>query len=205
MKKRIIALFALLTVVALCFAACNTPSLEDLQNINDLLKVDYSKVTVVVSTKTATAELNGNFTLTFDGDVTKVEYRFERINSFDVDDNGNIADAEGDFIETVEGEVAVRDGKIVDGDTSVDLPLDELTVGGFSFKQAFFSNSTLQKAKFEADVINPQQFTGNSGLDCTDMHVVVIRNTAAKVLTSIELTYTSENGAQVKLDYLFTK
>ena len=205
MKKRIILLFAFLTVVALLFAACSNPGVNDYQKIKDLLKVNYSKVTVVVTTQTSTLELNGSFTLTKNGNSTNIDYKFERVNSFEVGSDGSIADANGDFIVVEEGTVTVSNGQIVDGDENVDIPFDELNISGFSFKQAFFKNAKLNGAKLEADVVNAQQFTGNAALNCKDMHVVVVRNTKADTLTSIELTYTSENGAAVKISYLFTK
>ena len=206
MKNRILILFVILALLSLCLVACyNGPGVNDLQALNDLLQADYSAVTVVSNTKIDGVELNGNFALTFDGDETNIAYSFDKISSFEIDDNGNIADTDADFIETVSGIAVVRDGKVVDGDDSVDLPLSELTVKGFSFKQAFFSNATLQNAKFEADVVNPQQFTGNLALNCTDMHIIVIRNTVAKVITSLTLSYTSENGAQININYVFTK
>ena len=206
MKKKITLLIALLVVAILAFAACsNGPSVADLQNINDMLKLDYSVVKVIINTTTSNATLNGAFTLTFNGDDTTISYQFDRRNTFVVDGSGNASEAQGGYIVREEGEVVVRDGKVIKGDTSVDLPIDQLTIGGFSFKQAFFSNATNDKAKFEADVVNPQNFTGNSSLVCSDMHVVVVRNVSAKALTSIELTYVSENGAQVKINYLFTK
>ena len=206
MKKKIMLLFALLLVALLAFTACsNGPSVADLQSINDMLKANYSSIKVVINTSTSTADLNGVFTLTFDGNDTKINYQFDRLNTFDIDGSGNVSDAQGGYIVSEEGEVVVRDGKIIDGDTSVDLPLDQLTIGGFSFKQAFFSNVNTKDAQFEADVVNPQNFTGNSSLVCSNMHVVVVRNTSAKVITSILLTYTSESGASVKINYLFTK
>ena len=206
MKKKITLLFVLLTVALLLLAACaNVPSVNDLQKINDMLKSDYSAVTVVVNTKTATADLSGTFTMTFNNGDTTIKYKFDRINTFDVDGSGNVSDAQGDFIVHEEGEVVVRDGKVVEGDKSVDLPLDQLTISGFSFKQAFFNNVSKKNAKFEADVVNPQNFTGNSALECKDMHVVVIQNTSANILTSLELTYTSKSDAAVKINYLFTK
>ena len=206
MRKRITLLFALLTVAVLLFAACDgTPSVADLQKYNDMLKVDYSEVTVVVNTKTAVAELNGTFTMTFVGEDTNIKYEFDRINTFDVDASGNAADAEGGFIVREKGEVVVRGKEIVDGDASVELPLDQLSFGGFSFKQAFFAKVNMKNAKFEADVVNPQNFTGNTSLVCTDMHVVVMHNVNTNTLTSIELTYTADSGAAVKINYLFTK
>ena len=206
MKKRITLLFALLTVVLLLFAACtNTPGVNDLLKINDMLKRDYSAVTVVINTKTEIADLSGTFTVTFSGEDTTIKYNFDRINSFDVDGSGNVDDPEGGFIVHEEGEVVVRDGKVIEGDKSVDLPLDQISFSGFSFKQAFFTNVSQKNAKFEADVVNPQNFTGNSALECTDMHVTVIRNISANTLTSLELTYTAKSGAAVKINYLFTK
>lgn len=205
MKKKVLLLFVLLTVALLCLTACNNPSVNDLQKINDLLKIDYSKVTVLVNTKTATTELNGNFVLTFDGEDTTIKYEFDRVNTFDADSNGNIAYPDGDFIVREKGEVVVRDGAIIDGDTNVQLNLNELRITGFSFKQAYFNNANLKNAKFEADVVNPQKFTGDEGLICDDMHVIVFRDINANILTKIELTYTAENGAEVKLSYLFTK
>lgn len=204
MKRKIIVLFALLAVVALCLAACG-PSASDIEKMNDLFKVKYSKVTVVVSTKTAKTELTGSFALTFSNNETTIDYKFERVNTFEMDSNGNIADPDGDFIVTEEGTVVVRDGEIVDGDTSVNLPIEQLTVSGFNFQQSFFSNAKLIGAKFEADVTNPRQFTGNSTLNCSGMHVVVIRNVNTNTLTSMELTYTASNGAAVKINYVFTK
>ena len=205
MKKKILVLFALLTVALLLFAACNAPSVDELQNINDLFKLDYSKITVLVNTKTSVAELNGTFTLTFSSDGTTVKYSYDKINTFDVDQAGNVATPDGGFIVHKEGEVLVRDGAIVEGEATEELDLAQLGIAGFSFKQAFFSNATLKNAKFEADVVSPQNFTGHAALNCSDMHVVLIRNTTANVLTSMELTYTSENGAAVKLSYVFTK
>ena len=205
MKKKLVILLIILVVATLCLAACDGSGDKELQTLNEYLKGSYSKITVVVSTKDAIAELNGNFTLTFNGTKVDVAYKFDKINSFDVDGNGNIADADGNFIQTIEGQALVRNGKIIDGDDSVELPLDQLSASGFSFQKEYFSNVTLKNAKFEADVTNPQQFTGNSSLTCSDMHVIVIRNTVAKAITSIELTYTSSNGAQVKINYLLTK
>ena len=205
MKKRIILLFVLLTFVLVCLTACNNPSANDYQKINELLKKDYSKVTVVVSTKTDVATLIGNFTLTFDNGATNVDYKFDKLNTFETDTDGNIGNADGNFIVSVEGSAVVREGLIVEGDAAVDLPLDQLNISGLSFKQAFFRNATLKNAKFEADVTSPQKFTGNDALVCTDMHVVVVRNTNSDTLTSIEITYTSENGAAVKINYVFTK
>lgn len=206
MKKKIIVIFALLTVATLLFAACTDgPSLSDLQNINDMLKASYSTITLTVKTKTAVTDLNGRFVMKFDGEQTTVTYEYEKISTFEVGEDGSLSVPEGGyFITTESGEVVVRDGEIIYGDNTVELP-DELFVSGFSFKQAFFRNATVKNALFEADVIKPQDFTGNSSLECTDMHVSVLRNVSAKSLARMDLTYTTASGAEVELNYQFTK
>lgn len=206
MKKKIFVVFALLLVSLMIFASCDLGlSVSDLQKFNDMLKLDYSEVQVLINTKTDTADLKGTFTLKFADDEITIDYSFEKVNTFEIGPDGSITVPDGDFITTESGTIVVRDGVIVEGDVGVKLP-DELDIyaGGFSFKQAFFSNITSKNAKFEADVINPQGFTGSDSLECSDMHVVVFQNVNAGTLSSIDLTYKS-NGADVTINYLFTK
>lgn len=207
MKNKILVLFALLTVVMLCFAACDTlPSVNDLQSINDMLKQDYSQVMVLTSTKTAQAELTGKFTMHFEQDQTTIEYEYDRVNTFDIEGDGDgIATPDGDYIVREKGVAVVRDGEVVDEDDSLNLEEFGLKISGFSFKQAFFDKANFQSAKFEADVVNAQDFTGNKSLNCTDMHVAVFFNTNTKVITRMDITYTSANGAAVAINYVFTK
>lgn len=204
MKKKIFVVFALLLVSLLVFASCDLGTVN-FQKFNDLLKIEYSEVKVVINTKTATEELNGTFTLKFAADETTIEYNFEKISTFEIGQDGSITAPDGDFITKKQGTIVLRDGEIVEGDVDVELP-DELDVyaGGFSFKQAFFANAVTQNAKFEADVVNPQGFTGSNTLVCSDMHVVVFQNLNAGTLSNIELTYTA-NGADVTINYFFTK
>ena len=205
MKKRIFVIFALLLVVLLLFASCDlSASSSDLQQINDMLKLDYSKVQILISTKSQGSEYKGKFTMTY-GEDTTIEYEIERANTFEIGDDGSIVTPEDGFITNKKGTVVVRDGKIVDGDVDVELPELGVYVGGFSFKQAFFTNVSNKKAKFEADVTDPQNFTGNTSLVCKDMHVTVVRNINSNALTSIQLTYTSSNGSEVTINYVFTK
>ena len=206
MKKKIFVVFALLTVALMVFASCDLgPSVADMQKYNDMLKQDYSQVQVLINTKTATAEYDGTFTITFDGDEITIDYSFEQMNTFEIGPDGSIVAPDGGFITSKEGTIVVRNGEIVEGDVDVELP-DELGVyaGGFSFKPAFFSNAVIKNAKFEADVTNPQGFTGSDSLVCTDMHVTLIQNINTKSLSNLELTYKA-NGAEVTITYLFTK
>ena len=205
MKKRIFVIFALILVALLALAACdNTLGGGNLQQINDALKLNYSKVQILVNTKSQSGEYNGKFTVTY-GDETTVEYEVEQANTFEIGDDGSIVIPDEGFLVKKSGVVVVRDGKVVEGDVDVALP-DEtgIFVGGLSFKQAFFTNISAQNARFEADVTDPQNFTGNASLVCQDMHVAVVRNLNSKSLTSIELTYVAGSGAEVTITYLFT-
>ena len=198
MKKKILLLvIALVLVTALaCLAACDHYA-SSLQNIQSLLKADYSEIVLNVETKTNGITLNGNYTLTFDGDKTTVVYEFDRLNELDVNEEN--ADS---YLTRVKGSAVVENGKVVQGDTSVDLP-QEVNFSGMSFKQAFFTNATTTNAKFEADVSNPKGFTGNNSLACTNMHVKVLHK--ANALTQMIITYVAQNGSNVTLTYLFTK
>ena len=73
----------------------------------------------------------------------------------------------------------------------------------FSFKQAFFTNYTVSGGKFEAAVANVKGFTGNADLVCSNMRVTALYTDDA--LSKIAITYTSLNGAEVSITYLFTK
>ncbi|MCH5157228.1 MAG: hypothetical protein J1G02_05070 [Clostridiales bacterium] len=196
MKKKIWILVIALVIALTCLVACDSYA-STLQNIQTLLKADYSVVTLNVTTVTSGITLNGNYSLSFDGDKTTVVYDFYRLNELDV--NGDNADS---FITRVQGTAVVQDGEIVEGDKSVNLP-QEVNFNGISFKQAFFSNTTTTNAMFEADVINPQGFTGNNGFVCTDMHVKVMYSQSA--LTTMVITYVSERGSDVSVTYAFTK
>ena len=205
MKKKILVVFALLTVALLVLSACDIGA-NDLQKYNDMLKISYSEVQVLINTKSTTAQLDGTFTLTFDGDETTVKYDFDKYNTFEIGSDGSIVAPDGGFVVSQSGTIVVRNGEIVEGDDSVELP-EELGIyaGGFSFKQAFFANSSVNNAKFEADVTNPQGFTGNDSLVCSDMHVALIQNVSARAISNIVLTYVAANGAEVTINYLFTK
>lgn len=194
MKKKILILVIALVIALTCLAACDDYT-SSLQQIQSLLKVDYTEVVLSVVTTTNGVTLNGSYTLSFDGDVTTVVYDYYRLN--ELDKNGNNADS---YLTRVQGVVTVQDGKIVDGDESVDLP-QEVNFGGISFKQAFFTNVNTTAAKFDADVSNPQGFTGNNSLVCSDMHVMVMYSQTA--LSTIVLNYVSERGSDVKITYSF--
>lgn len=195
-RKSVLLTIIALTLTLVLFAACNSYD-STLQQLNRLLKVDYSEVKLTVTTTSQDITLTGIYTLTFDGDKTVIDYSYDKLNGLDI--NGNNADS---YVSTVSGHAVVEDGMIVEGNTAEQLP-QEINYNGLSFKQAFFANYTMTGAKFEADVKVPKGFTGDKDLECSNMHVSVLYNNTA--ISKIAITYVSEKGADVSITYLFTK
>ena len=196
MKKKILLSVIVLVLVLVCLTACNKNT-STLQDMTDLLKVNYSKITLHVTTTASNVELKGVYTFTFEKDKTTVEYSFEKLNELSLE--GGNAD---EYISTVTGKAVVQNGNIVEGDTSVTLP-QEVTLERISFKQAFFTNQKVTSNRFEADVKYPKGFTGNSNLECSNMHVKVLHRKDS--LSQIAITYDTQSGSNVNITYVFTK
>ena len=189
MKKKLLLVALLLVVALVCLSACGYQSTLD--EITKLLNVNYSKITLNIETTQFGVTLKGIYNFTFDGDTTTIQYSVEKLND---------PSADASFKSTETGTVVVRDGKI-EGESS-NLP-DAVYYGGINFKQAYFKNIQSKGVRFEADVVNPQGFTGNRELKCSKMHVKVLHKEDA--LTQLVITYVAENGSNVNITYLFTK
>ena len=197
MKKKIVFAIIALSLAVVLLAACGGGYKSTLQQITKLLKVDYSEITLNVTTTTNDIALNGNYTLTFEDDRTIIDYSYDKLNDLSLD--GNNADS---YLTRVSGRAVVENGVVVEGNTAEQLP-EEVNYSGISFKQAFFANYKMTGATFEADVRVPKGFTGNTSLECSNMHVTVMYSKVA--LSKIAITYVSENGSNVSMTYLFTK
>ena len=101
MKRKILFVAIVLAVAMVCLVACGGNA-ASLQQIQSLLKADYSEIILNVSTTTSDVTLNGNYTLTFDGNKTTVVYDFYRLNDLDV--NGDNADS---YLSREQGSVVV--------------------------------------------------------------------------------------------------
>lgn len=197
MKKKLLPLLVIALVVALtCLTACNALS-STLNEINKLLRVSYSKITLNVETTYSEVTLKGVYVFTFDGDTTTIEYTVDKLNEPNTPDGLNDG-----YKSTVTGTAVVVDGNLVENSTNTDLS-EASSLGGISFKPAFFKNCKTTNVRFEADVAQPKGFTGNKDLQCTNMHVKVLHK--ANALTQMIITYVAQNGSNVSLTYLFTK
>lgn len=196
MKKKllliIIALVLALMLVGL--VACDSYA-GTLQKINTLLDADYAEVKIITETKTSSGyTLNGVYNLSIDGEVTTIEYSYDRYNELSFDDNRDT------YLETVTGTAVVQDGVVVEGNSSEALP--QVDFNGISFKQAFFSNYTVTDNKFDADVVSVGGFLGNNNFTCNDLHVTVTFTKTA--VNKLVITYESAKGFSVSITYLFT-
>ena len=195
MKKRILLVSIALVLVLVCLAACGENN-GTLNTLNKLLDVNYSKVIIKVNTKMSDVELNGEYVLTFDGDTTNVIFSYEELNELGFEGNNS------GFKRTVSGTAVVRDGVVISDNQEADLNTAQLKFTGLSFKQAYFRKMTATSNDFEADVVSPNGFLGNSQFKATNMHVKVVYYSAA--IVQIAITYLSEGGAEVSLTYNFS-
>lgn len=193
MKRKVLFTVIVLMLALICLTACNGYS-STLSTLTKLIKVNYSEIMLNVETATPEITLSGIYNFKFESGSTTVDYSYERLNDLSMDGSN-------ERLIRVSGSAVVRDGKVIQDGVEVTLP----TEAGFniSFKPAFFSNYKITSVKFEANVINPQGFTGNSDLVCSDMRVKVLHNKNS--LTQLLITYVSENGSNVSITYLFTK
>ena len=198
MKKKIILVAAALVLTFVCLAACTNYD-GTLNNINTLLKSDYSTITLNVTTETAKATLKGSYTFTFGDEQTTVKYSYDVLNS--LDESGNNFD---EYMQTVSGTAIVQDdGTMIKDGVEVNLPTSDINLAGLNFKEVFFTNIKASTETFEADVKNPKGFTGKMDLTCSDMHVKV--SFSSDALSVITITYTSAYNADVTVTYLFVK
>ena len=194
MKKRIFILSIALILVLVCLAACNTYQAK-LDEINKLLKVSYSKVEITVTTEKSGVTLNGEYTLTFDGTKTLIDYKYEELNELSM--NGDNA-----MKKTWEGTAVVQNGVVVSNSQEVNLNTQQLDFTGLSFKTSFFGKATATSGEFNANVKTPKGFLGYSDFSGSNMHVKVTYSTES--ISEIILNYTSANGAKIEIVYQLT-
>ncbi len=210
MKRRnLLVIIAILAVVTLIFTACEDNN-EELTKISDMLELDYSMVNLHVQTVHKGITLNNVFTSQSAVNGTLVTYSVEEMSTITTNSNGEFV-VPSDMITKKSGSATVKNGKIIDQTgASVNIPTSELNASNLTFKSSYFSatNSsvgTLSIANvndqvFTATVSDIKGFTGNANFDGKDMTVKVAY---AQKINVIQIEYTSNAGAQVKINYTF--
>lgn len=195
MKRKILVLVSIVLVLAFALCACTEES--DYSRINKLLVQDHSKVELTISTTLNGETLTSTVTSTKDGDTTIIGYVLNQFATF-----GD--DVPGSFIEEKAGQLVVRNGEIISesGDQAV-LEIEQVTAK-FHFDEAYFISPQWSGNEFSAMVgqTKVKDFFGDADFNGTNVRVIV---TVAEVIENMQITYTSANGAKVKLVYTFTK
>lgn len=191
MKKRILILIALLTVAVLVLGGCMN---FDYTQLNEMFSQNYSSVNVTVATTMNGETLTSTFDVTNSGSSATVNYSIQSFSQFD----GEIPDS---YITTQSGTVTGTVSNGVFMATGSDLPFTSLNMK-FRLDEAYFADAVVTSSQFSAKVSRPQSFTGNGDLDCNDMQVKI---TFGEEIQTVEISYTSANGASVSMEYTYTK
>lgn len=191
MKKRILILIALLTVAVLVLGGCMK---FDYTQLNEMFSQNYSSVNVTVATTMNGETLTSTFDVTNSGSSATVNYSVQSFSQFD----GEIPDS---YITTQSGTVTGTVSNGVFMATGSDLPFTSLNMK-FRLDESYFADAVVTSSQFSAKVSRPQSFTGNGDLDCNDMQVKI---TFGEEIQTVEISYTSANGASVSMEYTYTK
>lgn len=193
-KNVCIFVIAICLLFALC--ACNNDKIYNL--LNEMTNAEYSAITLKVTSSKDGDSLQNVFSINFGEEETIVNYTCQKFATFGDSDAVSIPT---DYIVTSTGSVIIRDGKIVEqnGD-SVDVAFEEITTLGINFNKNYFANISRTTSSFNADVVNPKGFTGNSQLNCTNMTLKVYFDDVFQLIT---IKYVSENGFEIQLQYIF--
>ena len=207
MKNTIIAIL-IVAILAMTLVACGDFTKSDktiYDTLNDLVALDYQRVSLEVQTTMNGVTLVNNFTSNRGEANTMVTYSVQELATFD-----QMADSDNyviptDMIVTKRGSATIKDGVVIEqnGD-SVNISVESLQNLSVKFKGEYFTmaHETYEGGAdvFKANVTNVKGFTGNQNFTGTDMTVIVRYKDA---LRSIIIDYVSANGASVKVIYTF--
>ena len=110
-----------------------------------------AKIVLTVSSGEGEECLEGTYTTMFTGEKAEVEYTFEELSLFEIENGEYVVPA--DRKRTVTGKATVEDGKLVVSTgraPSFDAKL--LTLSALCFEETYFENAVITDTTFEADV-----------------------------------------------------
>lgn len=197
MKKRLLTIAAI-GVAVCCLGACKPAdagtAADEYDDLNAMLLADYSQIVLTVTnTFDEDTSLKSEYTITYSETRITVEYSVEKFNEIDL---GNPSTQ---LKTTLTGTVFIVNGLVVSAnETDVSISASIAQVG-FTFKKNYFDNDVLSDGSFQADVKNVDSFIG-SHINCSNMKIVA---TFDEVFSGITVTYISEGGNKVEIDYNF--
>lgn len=200
--KKIFVILSFLSLFALC--GCknkNTGNTSgvDYTKYDALVAKDFDAFTLKVRTEKDGETLNGQYTVTPVNTGKKITYSYQQINE--------IKEENGEYVFPDEYKSTLTGEMIIDGNTVLSQNGAELNVSfekissiGLEFDESFFANVTQTEKSFTADVINPSGYLGQT-LNCSQMTTTL--RFIGEELIKIELSYLSESGASVYIEYAF--
>lgn len=187
--KRIISILAILSIALLCFASCDGNTTKDptLIMLNELMAETDNNYTLNVTVESANgATTHHTYVVTETNGVMSVHQKIETLNKF-TSNNGSIS-APSSY-STVEEK---------------DLKPSEIIYGNYELPEfGFYDNSIGDyfgtNTKIEGDVKSLKAFMGLD-IKASDATVKVVYNYVT--ISSITVTYVSESGSNVTLEYI---
>lgn len=201
MKRKLLALMALIILIAVSFTGCSkdSPQKDIYAQLNDMVNSDYPKYSVSVSSKFDETTLSSSYIVVTYKGSSSVSYSYEQLNPIEIVEGRAVMPSEYMSVKT--GSVTIKDGKItnMDGD-EINVDLKDINIPKISFDESFFKNTEISSNKFTADVIKPTEALGYTG--CSDVKITIeFENTKFRVL---KVSYKSERNSIVNIIYSFS-
>lgn len=200
MQRKVVIFLSLLLIVVLAFSGCKKNKKENIyQKLNRLTEEASSSFTLYVSTTQSGETLTSKFTVRNNGASSTVDYEHEVFSSFE-EEGGVPVIPEGYTVKKT-GTVTLENGNLLtlNGDP-IDVDFSSISTLGIRFDAGCLSNVVERDVAMYADVTNVPAFLGTA-LSCRDMSVIAEYST--EQLSTISISYVSENGAQVTYRYSF--
>ena len=227
MKKIIAVLLSLLTLVLL--VSCNvniTPSTGGSESggstgsdpivevtpetvtaqIASLLKDEYTKTKITVTTDSGDITLKNEFEITkSQAGATVVSYVVRKANKITFDEDNNPVIPSSQYQETI-GTVEIDDDKNVtlkDGD-AVDIDFSNLSNVNFNLEVSNFTDLLVSDVKLTANVKSAATLLNADGVvakDCT----ISVYYAWGEAVKNVKINYVLTSGDTVKIVYVFTK
>lgn len=203
--KKLLTLIPLLLLFSFGGCSCgkDTPPQENSEDAyaqyNEMVAQDFSSFTLKITTQNDGTILNGQYSVRPCDEGTHITYSYQKVN--EIIQDGEVLIFPDEYISTLQGEMVVNGNVILSQNgAEINLPFDKISSIGLEFDESFFENVTKTDKSFSATVVNPSGYLCQT-INCTQMTTTLrfIENTLMK----IEISYLSEKGTTVQIEYSF--
>ena len=186
MKKIIIALLVILSLVIALPSCDKEESNPDFDLLNELCSKDYFYYSISIVTETADSKLVESYDVAIEGGVKTVDYKTERYSTFEILPDGTVS-VPTDFITVNEGTLTTEE----DG---------EYAVPSFNFSYDSLKSDVVIGNTLKAKIVSMSKFIG-SYMNVTEAKVVA--DYTPTTLRSIEISFVTEASQTVTVTYTF--